>query len=68
MKKRQFENETRFQCQKWVWQSHVQTTTIGANTGKSSVAAANDYWGVKNMIEQLTYKYLRPLFSISTQI
>jgi hypothetical protein len=46
MKKRQFENETRIECQKWVWQSHVQRTIIGINTGKSSVAAANDYWGV----------------------
>jgi hypothetical protein len=68
MKKRQFENETRIECQKWVCQSHVQRTIIGTDTGKSSVAAANDYWGVKNMTERLAYKYLRPPFTLRTQI
>ena len=65
MKKWQFENKTRIE---WVWQSHVQRTIIGTDTGKSPVAAANDYWGVKNMIYRLAYKYLRPLFTLRTQI
>jgi len=49
-------------------QGHVQRTIIGTDTGKSPVAAANDYWGVKNMIYRLAYKYLRPLFTLRTQI
>jgi hypothetical protein len=65
MKKWQFENETQIE---WVWQSHMQRTIIGTDMGKSPVAAANDYWGVKNMIYWLAYKYLRPLFTLRTQI
>ena len=68
MKKRQFESETQIECQKWVWQSHVQIIVIGTDTGKSSVAAINDYLGVKNGTERLAYKDLRPLFTLRTQI
>src|SRR6267154_6064599 len=68
MKKRQFESETQIECQKWVWQSHVQIIGIGTDTGKSSVAATNDYWGAKNGTERLAYKYLKPLFTQNTNL
>jgi len=66
MKKRQFESETRIECQKWVWQRHMQIIVIGTDMGKSSVAAT--YWGVKNGTERLANKYLRLLFTLRTQI